>query len=208
MRRMRALTDRGVVKVVTRSDGIFHHQVFARGREVEHAKKLQRGLARTRKGSARRRKASARVADLARKVRRRRADFAAKTACVLATSFELAAQATAQTAPELAGIPRPQSWGALQIGSPTTPCTRSWSAWNWWAGSPGSGSRAHHRQGPPAGCTPSPPPGGRRTPRRRRAASRSKRQALFGDARGGKAICVRAGRNGRWRVSARGTPEQ
>ncbi|MEU7899082.1 transposase [Nonomuraea sp. NPDC049152] len=81
--------DRGVVKVVTRSDGIFHHQVFARDREVEHAKKFQRGLARTKKGSQRRKRAAARVADLARKVGRRRQDFAAKTAHTLATSFEL-----------------------------------------------------------------------------------------------------------------------
>ncbi|MEU7900143.1 transposase [Nonomuraea sp. NPDC049152] len=73
--------DRGVVEVVTRSDGLFHHQVFARDREVEHAKKLQRGLVRTAKGSARRRKAAGRVADLARRIRRRRQDFAAKTAC-------------------------------------------------------------------------------------------------------------------------------
>ncbi|MFD8533662.1 hypothetical protein ACFV0L_40260, partial [Streptosporangium canum] len=81
--------DRGVVKVVTRSDGIFHHQVFARDREVEHAKKLQRGLARTRKGSARRGRAAGRVADLAGRIGRRRQDFAAKTACVLAAGFEL-----------------------------------------------------------------------------------------------------------------------
>ncbi|MEU8144213.1 transposase [Nonomuraea sp. NPDC048901] len=81
--------DRGVVKVVTRSDGLFHHQVFAGGREAEHAKKLQRDFSRTMKGSGRRTKAAARVADMVRKVRRRREDFAAKTACALATSFEL-----------------------------------------------------------------------------------------------------------------------
>ncbi|MEV4247368.1 transposase [Streptosporangium canum] len=81
--------DRGVVKVVTRSDGCFHHQVFARDREAEHARKLQRDFARTRKGSARRGKAAGRVADLVRRIRGRRQDFAAKTACVLATSFEL-----------------------------------------------------------------------------------------------------------------------
>lgn len=81
--------DRGVVKVVTRSDGLFHHQVFARGREVEHVKKLQRDFARTTRGSARRKKAAARVAVLARKIRRRREDFAAKTGHALATRFEL-----------------------------------------------------------------------------------------------------------------------
>ncbi|MEV6148995.1 transposase [Nonomuraea sp. NPDC052129] len=81
--------DRGVVNVVTRSDGAFHHQVFARDREVEHAKKLQRDLARTTKGSQRRKRAAARIAGLARKIRRRRQDFAAKTAHTLATSFEL-----------------------------------------------------------------------------------------------------------------------
>ncbi|MEV6983325.1 transposase [Sphaerisporangium sp. NPDC051017] len=81
--------DRGVVKVVTRSDGVFHHKVFARDREVEHAGKLQRDLARTGKGSRRRERAAARVAGLARKVRRRREDFAAKTARTLAAGFEL-----------------------------------------------------------------------------------------------------------------------
>jgi putative transposase len=81
--------DRGVVKVVTRSDGCFHHQVFAREREVEHARKLQRDVARTMRGSARRRRAVARVADLARKIRNRRQDFAARTAHVLAADFEL-----------------------------------------------------------------------------------------------------------------------
>ncbi|MFC4012156.1 transposase [Nonomuraea purpurea] len=72
--------DRGVAKVATRSDGRFHHQVFARDREVEHVRKLQRDVARTTKGSARRKKAVARVAHLTRKIRRRREDFAAKTA--------------------------------------------------------------------------------------------------------------------------------
>jgi putative transposase len=72
--------DRGVVKVVTRSDGRFHHQVFARDREVEYVKKLQRDFARTAKGSARRRKAAGRVAGMVGKVGRRRQDFAAKTA--------------------------------------------------------------------------------------------------------------------------------
>ncbi|MBN6053761.1 transposase, partial [Nonomuraea sp. RK-328] len=81
--------DRGVAKVVTRSDGLFHHQVFARGREVEHAATLQRRLVRTQKGSARRRHAAARLGKALAKVRRRRADFAAKSAHVLATSFEL-----------------------------------------------------------------------------------------------------------------------
>lgn len=81
--------DRGVAKVVTRSDGLFHHQVFARDREVEHAKKLQRDFARTTKGSRRRKRAAARVADQVRKVRRRREDFAAKTAHTLTARFEL-----------------------------------------------------------------------------------------------------------------------
>ncbi|MFI6452192.1 RNA-guided endonuclease InsQ/TnpB family protein [Streptosporangium amethystogenes] len=81
--------DRGVLKVVTRSDGRFHHRVFARDREVEHVKKLQRDFARTTKGSARRKKAAARVADMVRTVRRRREDFAAKTARILAMSFEV-----------------------------------------------------------------------------------------------------------------------
>ncbi|GIH97931.1 RNA-guided endonuclease InsQ/TnpB family protein [Planobispora siamensis] len=81
--------DRGVAKIVTRSDGVFHHQVFATEREVEHAAVLQRRLARTRKGSARRKKAVATLGRALAKVRRRRADFAAKTACVLATGFEL-----------------------------------------------------------------------------------------------------------------------
>ncbi|HUR07906.1 MAG TPA: transposase [Nonomuraea sp.] len=81
--------DRGVVKVVTRSDGRFHHQVFARDREIGHAKKLQRDFARTTRGSVRRGRAAARVADLSRKIRRRREDFAATTACALATNFEL-----------------------------------------------------------------------------------------------------------------------
>ncbi|MEV7970104.1 transposase [Sphaerisporangium sp. NPDC088356] len=108
--------DRGVVKVVTRSDGRFHHQVFARGREVEHAKKLQRDFARTQKGSARRRKAAARVAGLARKIRRRREDFAAKTAGTLAMSFELVVFEALATKNMTAGVqprPDPQRPGAF-----------------------------------------------------------------------------------------------
>ncbi|GAA2381654.1 RNA-guided endonuclease InsQ/TnpB family protein [Nonomuraea africana] len=100
--------DRGVAKVVTRSDGLFHHQVFARDREVEHAKKLQRDLARTATGSARRKRAAVRVADLARKVRRRREDFAAKTAHTLATGFELVVFEALATRNMTAGVgPRP-----------------------------------------------------------------------------------------------------
>ncbi|MET8384074.1 transposase [Streptosporangium canum] len=100
--------DRGVVKVVTRSDGIFHHRVFARDREVEHAKKLQRDLARTKKGAQRRKRAAGRVADLAGKVRRRRQDFAAKTAHILATGFELVVFEALATKNMTAGVePRP-----------------------------------------------------------------------------------------------------
>ncbi|MFC4016322.1 RNA-guided endonuclease InsQ/TnpB family protein, partial [Nonomuraea purpurea] len=100
--------DRGVAKVATRSDGRFHHQVFARDREVEHARKLQRDVARTTKGSARRKKAVARVAHLARKIRRRREDFAAKTAHALATGFELIVFEALATKNMTAGVaPRP-----------------------------------------------------------------------------------------------------
>jgi putative transposase len=100
--------DRGVAKVVTRSDGRFHHQVFARGREVEHAATLQRRLARTRKGSARRRHAAAKLGKALAKVRRRRAGFAAKTAHTLATSFELIVfEALATTNMTAAVAPRP-----------------------------------------------------------------------------------------------------
>lgn len=81
--------DRGVAKVVTRSDGLFHHQVFARDREVERAAMLQRRLARTQKGSTRRKHAVAALGKALAKVRRRRSDFAAKTAHTLATGFEL-----------------------------------------------------------------------------------------------------------------------
>jgi putative transposase len=97
--------DRGVVKVVARSDGRFHHRVFARDREVEHAKKLQRDLARTTKGSARRKKAAGRVADMVRTVRRRREDFAAKTAHALATGFELVVFEALKTKNMTAGVP-------------------------------------------------------------------------------------------------------
>lgn len=110
--------DRGVVKVVTRSDGRFHHQVFARGREVEHAKKLQRGFARTTKGSARRKKAAARVADMGWKVRRRREDFAAKTAHTLATGFELVVFEALKTKNMTAGVgpkPDPERPGAFLL---------------------------------------------------------------------------------------------
>jgi putative transposase len=104
--------DRGVAKVVTRSDGLFHHRVFARDREVEHVKKLQRDLARTTKGSARRKKAAARVADVLRTVRRRREDFAAKTAHTLATSFELVVFEALKTTNMTAGVaPRPDGSG-------------------------------------------------------------------------------------------------
>ncbi|MEV4116565.1 transposase, partial [Nonomuraea sp. NPDC049695] len=48
-----------------------------------------RCLARTQKGSARRKHAAAKLGKALAKVRRRRADFAAKTAHTLATSFEL-----------------------------------------------------------------------------------------------------------------------
>ncbi|GAA2432421.1 RNA-guided endonuclease TnpB family protein [Actinomadura vinacea] len=81
--------DRGVAKIVTTSEGVFHHQVFATGREVEHAAKLQRDLSRTRKGSNRRRHAARRSGAFKAKIRRRREDFAAKTACVLAGGHDL-----------------------------------------------------------------------------------------------------------------------
>jgi putative transposase len=81
--------DRGVVKIVTTSEGRFHHKVFARDREIEHAAKLQRDLARTAKGSIRRRRAARRMGVLAAKIRRRRADFAAKTAHVLTRDHDL-----------------------------------------------------------------------------------------------------------------------
>jgi putative transposase len=108
--------DRGVVKVVTRSDGRFHHQVFARDREVEHAKKLQRDFARTKKGSARRKKAAERVADMVRKVGRRREDFAAKTAHTLATGFEVVVFEALKTKNMTAGVkpkPDPEQPGAF-----------------------------------------------------------------------------------------------
>ncbi|MFB9629264.1 RNA-guided endonuclease InsQ/TnpB family protein [Nonomuraea helvata] len=108
--------DRGVAKVVTRSDGLFHHQVFARGREVEHAATLQRRLARTRKGSARRKHAAAKLGKALAKVRRRRADFAAKTAHTLATSFELIvfeALATTNMTAAVAPQPDPEQSGAF-----------------------------------------------------------------------------------------------
>ncbi|MGV9378527.1 RNA-guided endonuclease InsQ/TnpB family protein [Nonomuraea sp. NPDC003707] len=100
--------DRGVATVVTRSDGIFHHQVFAREREVEHAATLQRRLVRTRKGSVRRKHAAARLGKALAKVRRRRADFAAKTAHALATSFELIVFEALATKNMTAGVePKP-----------------------------------------------------------------------------------------------------
>ncbi|WP_329092183.1 MULTISPECIES: RNA-guided endonuclease InsQ/TnpB family protein [unclassified Streptosporangium] len=100
--------DRGVVKVATRSDGRFHHRVFARDREVEHVKKLQRDFARTTKGSVRRKRAAARVADMVRTVRRRREDFAAKTAHTLATGFEMVVFEALKTKNMTAGVePRP-----------------------------------------------------------------------------------------------------
>ncbi|MGV9374459.1 RNA-guided endonuclease InsQ/TnpB family protein [Nonomuraea sp. NPDC003707] len=81
--------DRGVAKIVTTSQGRFHHKVFATGREIEHAAKLQRDWARTRKGSNRRRRAARRVEAFAAKIRRRRADFAAKTAHMLTLDHDL-----------------------------------------------------------------------------------------------------------------------
>lgn len=81
--------DRGVKKIVTRSDGIFHHRMFAGDRETEHAARLQRNLARTAKGSKRRKEAVRAVANFARHIRYRRADFAAKTAHALATQFDV-----------------------------------------------------------------------------------------------------------------------
>ncbi|MEV0143554.1 MULTISPECIES: transposase [unclassified Nonomuraea] len=100
--------DRGVAKVVTRSDGLFHQQVFAGEREIEHAARLQRRLARTRKGSARRRHAAAKLGTALAKVRRRRADFAAKTAHILATGFELIVFEALATRKMTAGVaPKP-----------------------------------------------------------------------------------------------------
>ncbi|MEV1174740.1 transposase [Nonomuraea sp. NPDC049784] len=81
--------DRGVVKIVTTSQGRFYHKVFATGREVEHAAKLQREWSRTRKGSNRRARATRRVRAFAAKIRRRRQDFAAKTAHVLTRDHDL-----------------------------------------------------------------------------------------------------------------------
>lgn len=113
--------DRGVVKVVTRSDGLFHHKVFATGREVAHAAKLQRRLAETKKGGKRRKKAAARVAGVLRKVRRRREDFANKTAHTLATGFELIVFEALKTKNMTAGVaPKPdpgQPGGYLPNGA-------------------------------------------------------------------------------------------
>ncbi|TMR88417.1 RNA-guided endonuclease InsQ/TnpB family protein [Nonomuraea basaltis] len=81
--------DRGVVKIVTTSEGRFHHKVFATGREVEHAAKLQQDLARATKGSNRRKRAARRMGAVSAKIRRRRADFAAKTAHVLTRDHNL-----------------------------------------------------------------------------------------------------------------------
>jgi putative transposase len=108
--------DRGVAKIVTRSDGLFHHQVFARDREVEHAVTLQRRLARTRKGSGRRMRAAAKLGNALAKVRRRRADFAAKTAHALATGFELIVFEALATKNMTAGVaprPDPERQGAF-----------------------------------------------------------------------------------------------
>ncbi len=108
--------DRGVAKVVTRSDGLFHHQVFARDREVEHAATLQRRLARTQKGSARRRHVAVKLGEALAKVGRRRADFAAKTAHTLATSFELIVFEALATKNMTAGVapkPDPGQQGAF-----------------------------------------------------------------------------------------------
>ncbi|MEV1170049.1 transposase [Nonomuraea sp. NPDC049784] len=81
--------DRGVAKIGTTSEGQFHHKVFARDREVEHAVKLQRDLARTTKGSNRRTRAARRVGAFAARIRRRREDFAAKTAHALTRDHDL-----------------------------------------------------------------------------------------------------------------------
>ncbi|MEU6997644.1 transposase [Nonomuraea sp. NPDC046570] len=83
--------DRGVAKVVTRSDGVLHHRTFVGLGELAHDAKLRRELARTKKGSKRRKRALARLAGLSRRVRHRREDFAAQTAHILATRFELIA---------------------------------------------------------------------------------------------------------------------
>ncbi|MFF0325641.1 RNA-guided endonuclease InsQ/TnpB family protein [Nonomuraea angiospora] len=108
--------DRGVAKVVARSDGIFHHQVFAREREVGHAATLQRRLARTQKGSARRRHAAAKLGKALAKVRRRRADFAAKIAHTLTVGFELIVFEALATKNMTAGVapkPDPGQQGAF-----------------------------------------------------------------------------------------------
>ncbi|MGN9846431.1 RNA-guided endonuclease InsQ/TnpB family protein [Nonomuraea sp. H19] len=108
--------DRGVAKVATRSDGLFHHQVFARDREVEHAATLQRRLACTRKGSAWREHATTKLGKALAKVRRRRADFAAKPAHALATGFELIvfeALATKSMTATAKPVPDPDRPGAF-----------------------------------------------------------------------------------------------
>ncbi|MFF5211154.1 RNA-guided endonuclease InsQ/TnpB family protein [Streptosporangium sp. NPDC000396] len=100
--------DRGVVKIVTTSEGRFHHRVFATDREVEHAATLQRDLARTRKGSTRRRRAARRVGAFAARIRRRRADFAAKTAHVLTRDHDMIVFEALKTTNMTKGVaPRP-----------------------------------------------------------------------------------------------------
>lgn len=81
--------DRGVAKAVARSDGEFHDRTFATLGGLEHRRRLQHRLARSKKGSNSRKETARLLAKASRIPAERRADFCAQTAHELARDHAL-----------------------------------------------------------------------------------------------------------------------
>ncbi|MEI5103173.1 transposase [Streptomyces sp. PmtG] len=81
LERGRVGVDRGVASLAATSDGRLFDREFIRPGEAERCRRLQQQLARTRKGSKRRKSCVAKLGVIMRRVRNRRRDFHAKTAC-------------------------------------------------------------------------------------------------------------------------------
>ncbi|MFC7264173.1 RNA-guided endonuclease InsQ/TnpB family protein [Streptomyces lutosisoli] len=81
LERGRVGVDRGVVTLAATSDGQFLDRGFITPGEAERYRRLQQQLARTRKGSKRRKACQGKMRAIMRRVRDRRQDFHARSAC-------------------------------------------------------------------------------------------------------------------------------
>ncbi|MCQ8773719.1 RNA-guided endonuclease InsQ/TnpB family protein [Streptomyces telluris] len=81
LERGRVGVDRGVVFAAATDDGRFFDRTFISPGEAARYRRLQQQLARTRKGSKRRKSCMGKMGRIMRRVRNRRRDFHARTAC-------------------------------------------------------------------------------------------------------------------------------